>query len=101
MLTNKQRYKIIVEDFLLEAATYLQQFDSKKGSRIAIGRKTYDVSHFDCEFPFKESPKKVRELDILTLRDRIRRYQFHTDNVVVFISDKRRMKKVNYNQIYA
>jgi len=100
MLTNKQRYKAIVDDFLEKVAAYLLKFDSKIGSKITIGRKTYDISHFDYKLPFREFPKSVRELDILTLRDKIKRHEFNTDSVVVFVSDKSRMIQVNYNQIY-
>jgi len=100
MLTNKQKYKIIVDEFLEQVAAYLLQFDSKIGAQITIGRKTYNISHFDCKLPFRESPKTVRELDILTLKDKIKNHEFHTDSVVVFISDKSKMKEVNYNQIY-
>lgn len=100
MLTNKQRYKTIVDDFLEQVAAYLLQFDAKIGIQVTVKRKTYKISHFDYNLPFRESPKSVRELDILTLRDKIKRHEFNTDSVVVFVSDKRRMIQVNYNQIY-
>ena len=93
MQNNANTYAELVLEFLEKVPAYLQQFDSE------IGRQTKKgvISHFDYKLPFKENPAKVRNLDILHLKDVLRNHEFSTENVVAFVRGKNKMIKLNFS----
>lgn len=93
MKNNATQYAQIVDTFLVHVATYLQQFDAEIGKSTAKGV----IHHFDYVLPFKENPKKVRDLDLLQLKDRIKHHEFSCDNVRVYVTTKTRMIQVKYS----
>ena len=92
-MTNATQYAQIVESFLESVAAYLQQFGCEIGKATPKGV----VHHFDYILPFKENPKRARELDLLKLRDTIRNHKFSQENVVVFVTTKRKMVSYKYS----
>jgi hypothetical protein len=92
-MTNATQYTTIVESFLEKVAAYLQQFDCEIGKVTPKGI----VHHFDYKLPFKENPKKVRDLDLATLGDTIRHHEFSQENVRVFVTTKTRMTSYKYS----
>lgn len=92
-MTNAGTYAELVNEFLEKVPAYLQQFDRE------IGRQTKKgvISHFDYKLPFKESPAKVSNLDLIRLKDTLRNYEFSQQNVVVFVMAKNKMIKLNYS----
>ena len=93
MKNNTHQYATIVETFLEKVAAYLQQFDAEIGKATAKGA----IHHFDYALPFKENPKKVRDLDLAILRDKIRHHEFSCENVRVYVETKTRMIQLKYS----
>jgi len=94
MMTNSQTYAQAVEPFLEQVAVYLQQLDHQIGEETPRGI----VSHFDYKLPFKENPKKVRDLDLLTLNVIIKQHKFSEENVGAWVTKKGVMRRVRYSQ---
>jgi len=95
MMTNSQTYTATTESFLEQVAAYLQQFDHQIGKETTRGI----VSHFDYKLPFKENPKKVKDLDLLRLKAIIRNHNFSQENVGAWVTKKGKMRRVKYLQI--
>jgi hypothetical protein len=93
-MTNATQHTQIVESFLESVATYLQQFDCEIGKTTPKGV----AHHFDYVLPFKENPKRVRDLDLIRLQDTIKHHEFSQENVRVFVTTKTRMIRVKYEK---
>lgn len=93
MKNNATKYAQTVESFLEKVSAYLQQFDVEIGKVTKKGA----IHHFDYVLPFKENPKKVRDLDLIRLKDKVRYHEFSCDNVRVYVTTKTRMIQLKYS----
>lgn len=93
MQTNQQVYQNIVDSFLEKVEVYISQFHIKE---VFFKGKMYLVSHIDYKLPFKENPKKVRDLDIIHLNDTIKYHELSERNLILRFYVGNKMITINY-----